>query len=432
VDDLTLVTNDACPYSGGGDDLILGCEGPTGSVTFFAVAGTTYQIAVGGPFEPASLDTFELSLTEGIGTGGVGPGAGTTWEQVFTNSDYEFYAVAFGCGKIVAGGYPPMLITSPDTINWTCVNAGINNEDEVNALSFSKGLFLAGAYGQLAVSRDAAEWNEDGSLPSGNSFYGSTYGNGVYVNAGSDGTLMTSPDGMNWTVQATGAGANTYDWLYSVTHHAGLFAAVGDDGSVVTSPDGTNWNLAASYLGTYEGDSLYSITYGNGLFVAVGDDGSIVTSPDATNWTFESSVASSKDIELYGVTFGGGRFVAVGGNGTILLSTDGVNWVEDVSGVNAYLYGVTYIRDGKYVIVGEDGTILVNQLPSFTAINSVPNVGLQITLLGLSGATAVVEATPTLSPANWQPILTNTFVNSTIIFNDSSNYPTRFYRALVH
>lgn len=434
VDDLTLVTNDSCS-SGGEDALIIpDCtDGLTGTVTFYAVAGTTYQIAVGGQFETASLDTFELSLSEDVGAGGVGPGAGTTWQPVYT-SGYSFYAVAAGCGEVVAGGYPPMMVTSPDTVNWTAVSVDFSSENSIYGISFGDGLFLAGTYGQIAVSRNpASQWNVDNPPPSNNYFYGSAYGNGLYVNAGAQGTLMSSPDGTNWTVEATNTAANTYDWLYAVTYHDGLFVAVGDDGSVVTSPDGTNWTLAASYVGYYSGDSLYSIAYGNGLFVAVGEDGSIVTSSDATNWTFQSSPASTADVELNGVTFGAGRFVAVGDSGTIFLSTDGVNWVKDLSGdTDEDLFGVTYYGGGRYVIVGDQGTILVNQLPSFKSITPVPSGGLQVTLLGLSGATAVIEATPSLSPANWQPILTNTFVNSTIIFDDPGTNQTRFFRALVH
>jgi photosystem II stability/assembly factor-like uncharacterized protein len=433
VDDLTLITNDACPYEGGGGDATPAdsCDGVTGSVTFFAFGGTTYQIAVGGPFELGSLDTFDLSLDESLSSGDVGPGAGTSWRQVYSNPDYYLDGVAYGCGELVAVGYSDIILDSPDAFNWTPVDISLDYASGINCVNFGKGLFLGGTYGQIAVSTNGSQWNLDNLALNNNNFNGSVYARDIYVNAGSDGTLMTSPDGITWTVQDTNAAANPYDSLYSVTYGNGLFVAVGDEGSVVTSPDGTNWSLASSYQGVYPGDSFYSIAFGKGLFVAVGDDGSIVTSPDASNWTLQATNVT-EDNELYGVAFGDGRFVAVGNNGMIVLSTDGVNWVQDASGEPGVgLTAVTYFRNGQYVIVTDDGTILVNQLPTFTAINNIPGFGLQVTLLGLSGATAIVQASPTLAPPDWQPFLTNIFTNSTIIFTNSPADQARFYRAVV-
>jgi hypothetical protein len=55
--------------------------------------------------------------------------------------------------------------------------------------------------------------------------------------------------------------------LNGVTYGNGLFVAVGDDGTILTSPDGVNWTAAD--LG--DGQPLYGVAYGNGLFVAVGE-----------------------------------------------------------------------------------------------------------------------------------------------------------------
>jgi hypothetical protein len=52
-----------------------------------------------------------------------------------------------------------------------------------------------------------------------------------------------------------------------VTYGNGLFVAVGKGGTILTSPDGVNWTARTS--GTR--NDLYGVTYGNGTFVAVGD-----------------------------------------------------------------------------------------------------------------------------------------------------------------
>jgi hypothetical protein len=60
-----------------------------------------------------------------------------------------------------------------------------------------------------------------------------------------------------------------------VAYGNGLFVVVGDDGAILTSPDGLNWTVQTSGTGI----DLYGVAYGNGTFVAVGDDGAILTSP---------------------------------------------------------------------------------------------------------------------------------------------------------
>jgi hypothetical protein len=83
------------------------------------------------------------------------------------------------------------------------------------------------------------------------------------VAVGDFGTILTSPDGVNWTQRASGTG----DWLWGVTYGNGLFVAVGGGGTILTSPDGVNWTRRASGTSNW----LRGVTYGNGTFVAVGD-----------------------------------------------------------------------------------------------------------------------------------------------------------------
>jgi hypothetical protein len=50
-----------------------------------------------------------------------------------------------------------------------------------------------------------------------------TYGNGLFVAVGEDGTILTSPDGVTWTQRTSG----TSNWLNGVAYGNGLFVAVG-------------------------------------------------------------------------------------------------------------------------------------------------------------------------------------------------------------
>ncbi|KOX88937.1 hypothetical protein BVI061214_02360 [Thermus aquaticus] len=113
--------------------------------------------------------------------------------------------------------------------------------------------------------------------------------------------------GTTWTLRNPG---NT---LFGVTYGKGLFVAVGAKGTILTSRDGVSWTLRNS--GTSR--DLFGVAYGNGRFVVVGEDGTILTSPDGVSWTARTSGTSKL---LNGVTYGNGTFVAVGDYGTILTS----------------------------------------------------------------------------------------------------------------
>jgi hypothetical protein len=179
-------------------------------------------------------------------------------------------------------------------------------------------------------------------------FYDVTYGNGRFVAVGDWGMSVTSPDGVTWTVRASGVPRA----LRGVTYGNGRFVAVGD-GVILTSPDGVTWTKRGS--GTYV---LYGVTYGNGRFVAVGGNGVILTSPDGVTWTMG---ASGTDDWLLAVTYGNGLFVAVGiriGDrdgpgiaGAILTSADGVTWTVRPSWRGNYLQGVNYVN-GLFIAVG--------------------------------------------------------------------------------
>ena len=149
----------------------------------------------------------------------------------------------------------------------------------------------------------------------GNDLNSATYGKGLLVAVGWDGTILTSPDGVSWTRRTSG----TSNWLLGVTYGNGTFVAVGEGGTILTSRDGVSWTQRTS-----GSNHLLGVAHGNSLFVAVGEDGTILTSPDGVSWTQQTSPVSKRTSPvtkiLNGVTYGNGTFVAVGRRGAILTS----------------------------------------------------------------------------------------------------------------
>ncbi len=144
---------------------------------------------------------------------------------------------------------------------------------------------------------------------------------------GNNGAIVTSPDGVNWALQAM-----TGQLFLGVTWSGSQFVAVGYAGAIRTSPDGVTWTTRTSGTGV----GLYHVVWSGSQFVAVGDYGIILTSPDGVDWVTQSFVTGQL---LPGVTWSGSQFVAVGGAGTILTSA--CPWGDSLS-----------LADDRWIMIG--------------------------------------------------------------------------------
>ena len=249
-------------------------------------------------------------------------------------------------------------------------------------------LYLQSAYpelfAQVGLLSFLGNWTTRTSGFGSTVIRGVTFGNGLFVAVGGNGTLTTSPDGITWTARTSGFGTNS---ILGVTFDNGLFVAVGGNGTLTTSPDGITWTTRTSGFGA---TFIFGVTFGNGLFVAVGNNGVLTTSPDGITWTTRTSGFGTNSI--FGVTFGNGLFVAVGNNGVLTTSPDGITWTARTSG-----FGTTIIRgvtfgNGLFVAVGDSGTLTtsgINYNPSTQF--ATPTVNLAS---GTTGVTSYVRATP--------------------------------------
>ena len=186
---------------------------------------------------------------------------------------------------------------------------------------------------------------------------------------------------------------NTNASLNAVTFGNGLFVAVGDNGTILTSPDGDVWTARSS--GTT--DQLPAIAFGNGRFVATraNRDSPAITSPDAINWTpvslTDSNGKPASSGAWQGIAFGGGRFLAVGAHSEseIMASPDGIAFQT-----------VNYIRFPAPGNLSDD----VNSVISFRGqfIAGRANGGFEVTPDGISwshlgGGSGIVIATDGIS-----------------------------------
>jgi hypothetical protein len=289
-------------------------------------------------------DQYSLTLTTGIKSN---IGAPLSQDLVFNYTvPVQFVAVAYD------GVVTSSIITSQNGVSWTKQASGINGRLE--GVAYGNGKFVAVGGDIILVSADGITWTQVIDYTSKFGFlYNVTYGNGKFVAVGSgssNGIIVTSPDGINWTKQQSGT-----TWaLNGVTYGNGQYVVVGTRGITLTSPDGINWKITND-VNALTSDTLQSISYGAGQFVASGGAGLIFTSSDGITW---NSQISGTDKLLSASTFGGGQFIILGLT-NVITSPNGILWTPQSTG-GQFLLSITYGAN-QYVAVGDNGIILTSR-----------------------------------------------------------------------
>ena len=185
--------------------------------------------------------------------------------------------ISFGGGMFVAvsyeaNGYPMtgehwLIMTSSNGLAWSRQSGPTNNGESyyLSAASYGNGIHVVGGwFGSPAeplvlISTNLGNWTPVAGVPSSNFIMGLAYGNGIFVAVGS--SILTSPDGMQWTTQLAGPPAG----LWGVGFGGGCFAAAGTGHSILSSSNGVNWISRSTAV-----DGISGIAYGNGSFNCVG------------------------------------------------------------------------------------------------------------------------------------------------------------------
>lgn len=182
----------------------------------------------------------------------------------------------FGNDRFLLAGTDGVVTTSPRGDVWTPGSVG--SPIRVAGGTFAEGrFFLVGRDGELARSADGQAWT---SSRLSHSFDGFAMGNGIFVAVGGDG-IFSSPDGLTWTPRVTDSPR-----LLGVAFENGTFVATGEQGALLTSSDGIDWTVRNSPTA----DVLNQVAFGNGAWVAVGGGGAAVTSTDLANWTLHQAL----------------------------------------------------------------------------------------------------------------------------------------------
>ncbi len=252
------------------------------------------------------------------GLNGVAPAA-----QTNPSAPADLNAAIFTGLGFLAVGNAGTAVFSTDATTWTSKTTG-TVADLYGLASTAVGSNVAvGAGGTIVTSTDATTWVTQTSGTTRH-LYGAVYGTGRYVAVGAGGTIVTSIDGTTWLpavsnttndlrgvafgVQITTTGTGTA----ATTVTTNTFVAVGASGTVLTSNDGLTWTVRTAL----SPNTLNSVIYG-GQYVAVGNGGVIFTSADGITWVARTSGTTN---DLLAVSRSSGGYIAVGAAGTYLTA----------------------------------------------------------------------------------------------------------------
>jgi len=214
---------------------------------------------------------------------------GVSWDNPVSGITAMLHGVAYGSGLFVAVGN--FNGTSTDGISWpppfTQYTDPSGSTHTLRAVAYGivsgAGLFVAVGDGRTIVTWNGTNWvvppmlaiPPPPAVPSGVDFTAITFGNGTFVVAGSNSTILTSPDGSSWT-KPTFVPPNTE--LRGAAYGSAGFVGVTSGTAMtalLTSPNGSSWTSQGGPVG-----GLRGIGYGAQTFVVVGDMGRIYRSPD--------------------------------------------------------------------------------------------------------------------------------------------------------
>ena len=256
---------------------------------------------------------------------------GLTWTARTSPNNSIWYSIAYGKGIFVAVGVSQVAY-SADGINWTAVSTVTQTWLNV---TYGNGIFVAvssnGTTTRVIRSLDGITWSQFGISNNTNTADWSaiTYGNGLFVavSYGSSGVtdrIMISSDGLTWAMR-TASASLTNIVIYTVTYGNGIFVIAGGNGdnNLITSTDGVTWTVRPSVLITH---SAHYVIYSNGVFISFSSS-TVYYSTNGIVWTNFYIPPSNK---FFYPAFFNGKFIAVSRSTTV--NSTAITLIPSISG----------------------------------------------------------------------------------------------------
>lgn len=255
---------------------------------------------------------------------------------------------------------------------------------QMNSVAFGDDAYVSvGYYGAIVRSTDGQNWSsikDKADVPSypgitsnyldGSNtfvFWGTAFGNGVFVAVGDCGVILTSFDGLTWTPTLSPVTQSITDVKYLTWNGVGAFYAL-TQGGYLTSEDGFSWSMMLP-TGMTSQSAPTDISVGNNgtrLVISMCDtsngwgEGRIISSTDGT-WTFSPTLLtpdSQMVSSINYVTWVNDRYVLSDPFGYIWTSVDltsftqvGAPFKENSADFDNQMFTAMY-ANGTYYLFG--------------------------------------------------------------------------------
>jgi len=263
------------------------------------------------------------------------------WEVVdHGQTDESLAGVTWGNTQFVAVGAGATVLTSSDGIDWVLQDSWVSPDLESTDLEdvtwTGSEYVVVGKNGAvLTGSADGTTWTVQSTrVDSAITLEGVAEGAGTLVAVGTKGTIITRPDGeVNWTlIDLAAQGIDETNDLNDVTWDGTRFGVVGSNSTLLSSSDGLNWSEHNPDMADYtlEGavqwdpflpDSLPL----NPVLAMVGSAGTFYVTDDPTRSGARIPTATNEQLEaIIWVDREGDQtdpyFLMVGHDGTVLTN----------------------------------------------------------------------------------------------------------------
>lgn len=274
---------------------------------------------------------------------------GETWVAPVLPATSEFWEVCWTGSEFRIPVYPwNTILVSPDGLNWStrAATPGPDPSSSGRYVSVDGRVYVLAFAERISSTVDQLAWTRHSS------HVGDTSSSAVrerqvldllkagdrFVAVGTEGLVMTSEDGQQWTYRNGGMVGN----LTSVQWLKDRFFVTGNYGGLFSSPDGGTWTKHNT--GGISA-ALTAAAWNGTRGVAVGQ-GVAYHSDDLWNWTATTIPGEAWPAD---VIWAGDRFMTVSRDYRAGISPDGINWTFASAPMN-HSYQVAW--NGTYALAG--------------------------------------------------------------------------------
>ena len=326
--------------------------------------------------------TAGFVLTAGVG------GTATTFAAVPASTYYVIGTAGAFYGTAVTADAGAYVLANAGTLAFSANIGGT-----FTSLAENGGMAYATALSGVGlITNDGASWTA-GSVFSGVTWRGATFGGSTFVIVGQGGYLSTSTDGTAWTTRTSSFDANN---IFDVAYAGGTFVASGQNSNsgasmIATSTSVDTWTQRTTAMSA----AGLRIAFGTGIWVNCSNNGAIQTSPDAINWTNRTAPLGS-GTAVYALEFGGTVFVAAGAGGKLSTSADGTAWTARTSSFSSSIISGVAYSGSLWVIVGASGKAATSTDATTWTLRTTPTAnGLESVWYGNGTFIAVTDISGT-------------------------------------